>query len=99
MTVDASEFIIAFLDPETRSVRQAVWSASKFLSIIHHNAMYMEHSLYRVMREVEAYPEAHARLAEVRREFWKFDPVEAPGYKSLLSLFKKRLPPSGGALE
>jgi sugar-specific transcriptional regulator TrmB len=83
LAVDGNEQLVAFLDVNGRTVHQAIYTGSLYLSWVYHGALSAEMILVSLHRKLEE----GATSDELRQGLAELDPLratEAPGYRELL---------------
>jgi sugar-specific transcriptional regulator TrmB len=80
LVVDAEEHLLALLEPDGEGVRQAIWSGSTFLSLIHYNGLYCEWKLTTLARQLF---QGASRKELLRSLDHKLHPAETPGLEKL----------------
>ena len=85
MVVDGSELILGLLSRGCEAIHQAVWSASNFLSLLHHQSIVSEIILDEVNRWSKKNKEA--AVAEILRDYSWEKKYDSPGYRRLMERF------------
>jgi hypothetical protein len=91
VVVDGREHLVSFLSRDGRSVHQAIWSGSPYLSWVYHSSLSSEAQLAEVRHLLErgaSTDELRGRLDELA----SLRALEAPGYQELV----RQLPPEDG---
>lgn len=83
LTVDGSEHLVALVSADGKSVHQAIWTGSLYLSWVYHSALSCEAILAAIEGRLER-GASTAELQEALQELLKLKAVEAPGYHALL---------------
>lgn len=86
LMVDGAEYLFAYLDESGKSVHQAIWSESAFLSWVHHSNLggfLRSQLLERLLQDGASVDEMKAALAKTQG----WTAMEARGYKALLARF------------
>ena len=92
VVVDGREHLVSFLGRDGRSVHQAIWSGSPYLSWVYHCSLVSEALLAEVRRELDrgaTSDELRTRLDQLA----SLRALEAPGYRDLV----RQLPAEDGA--
>jgi sugar-specific transcriptional regulator TrmB len=83
VVADGREHLVSFLSRDGRSVHQAIWSGSPYLSWVYHSALASEALLAEVRQQLDrgaSADELRARLEQLG----SLRAVEAPGYRELM---------------
>jgi sugar-specific transcriptional regulator TrmB len=91
LVADGGEHLVAFLSADGRSLLQAVWTGSPYLSWIYHSALASEYMVAAVQRSLQD----GATTAELRRALSAYQflfRADLPGVRALLGRFGKSQP-------
>lgn len=84
VVVDETEFLLALLDGEATSVRQAVWSGSPFLSVVYHIAFSWEITGSRVELALQQDDTTIGHLRDLIADFQRIEAPHGPGYQAIV---------------
>jgi hypothetical protein len=91
VVTDGREHLLAFLTPDARGLRQAVWSGSAYLSWVYHSAVGAELILAALQRGLEDGATA-AELRQAVAGYQYLFRADLPGARALLGRFGNRRP-------
>lgn len=86
LMVDGAEYLFAYLDENGKTVHQAIWSESAFLSWVHHSNLggfLRSQVLERLLQDGASVEEMKAALVKT----YRWTAMEARGYQALLARF------------
>lgn len=87
LCVDGKQYLVAYIEPESGKVHQAVWSASSILSEAYFSLLNADFKYYSLRPHLES----ASTVEEVRAEFEKLEELfpleEYPGYRELRKRF------------
>lgn len=87
MVIDGAEHALAFLSADGKSILQAVWSGSPYISWVYHCAVSSEFILAAVRPLIESGAPAKD-LRKTLQRYKRLAAIEAPGYRALLKQFQ-----------
>ncbi|RPH32249.1 MAG: hypothetical protein EHM93_10150 [Bacteroidales bacterium] len=82
LIIDGEEHLIALLDNDLKKVKQAVWSNNTYISCILHGGMLREHTILRIMAEVDNpnFEKVTKQILEKQKFFYN---TNVPGFNKL----------------
>ena len=84
LVIDSLETMLSLLSLDLKTVRQAVWSKSVYLSFIMHVGLLRQHDVHQILNRPES-DFSYAAIQEIVKIEERFSPVEIPGIRELMS--------------
>lgn len=89
MVTDGREHLLAFLASDLRAVHEAVWSSSRFLSLLHLYGMFSEMLLDRIGETVKAKGSIQ-QIKEILTHYSMNTKLDIPGHRELIDKVKNK---------